>query len=439
MNKIEEGMQAVGEMHPVVPLTGTDQAEEKFNALNIFKNPDTGEEMIPKMPESKEPELIEEGVYGTVMLLVVATALIYTGVTTKNTKRKIKEIEKFYSSHNTDFIPLDKCRDELFEIDPIKLKSTGGKINGSILKSSTFEELSKYKGKKVTGNFNQNDSEYHELWFKDNLICAYILFKEIDQVEGYENEPEPEDVEILYSAYIGLRPEYRKYHEYQRAYILNAFIGDPQSSELIDNLYKKIKNGTIVEAAEDRINTLLKETGMTVDLFQEDGEEDYIFFEAREEESSGEKDAKIDEDIKPVVDTLNKKGYKTKYSCSGHPSMRVKDDVYDDGVKNGKLYSSARIVFDKVYNLPNVPKYWAKKIFDNNEGMGIYVKPPTFSTEKGMPKKQFNDWKAKYMYRLKQWVEQLPDASDVKEDENKHLTLEHVVDDFALDVLLSED
>lgn len=421
MDKMEEGMQAVGEMHPVTPLTGSNPIEEKFNALRVFENKEIEEEIAS---ENEDGDLVQESVCGGLMILVVGAGLLYTAAVSKKIKKRMNEIERFYASHNDDFMPLSECKEKVFAVNLKLLQETKRKVQGS-----TLADLSKYKYGQELSKFNETDDIFCELWYKNTLVCVYIVLKE---TEGLEN-----DSEIKYKVYIGLDPQLSKYHEYQVAYIRHMLVGEANSEYLVNALYGKIKNGIIEEAAESRITSLLRETGMNVDLFQESSEE-HIFFEAGEEEKEPQ-DKKIDEDIKPIITALNEKGYKTKYSCSGHPSMRVKDDIYNDGVKNGKLYSSARIVFDKVYDLPNIPKYWTKKVFDNGEGMGIYVKPPTFSTEKGMPKEQFNNWKAKYMYQLKQWVEQLPDADEVKNDKNANLTLEGVLDDMALDVLLTED
>lgn len=141
----------------------------------------------------------------------------------------------------------------------------------------------------------------------------------------------------------------------------------------------------------------------------------------------------IDEDIKDVIKTLNEKGYATKYSCSGHPSGRFKRDVFRDGILHKKLYSTARIVFVKDYDLPSIPKYWEMKVLDEDK-TGIYVKPPTFKIEEGLPTEGFSKWKRKYMDSLRNWVKDLPKQGEKKEEKDAP-TLESVVDDLIIDTL----
>ena len=163
----------------------------------------------------------------------------------------------------------------------------------------------------------------------------------------------------------------------------------------------------------------------------------YIFFESSEQELFLEDGAKIDDDIRPVIQILNKKGYKTKYSCSGHPSARLEKDVYKDGVLNGKLYSTARIVFDGVYNLPNAPTGWTKKNLNfgkKDERVAIYVKAPHFKMVKGIPEQQFKNWKAKYMRNLRSWVDSLPDANDLAKGDTI-VGLESVMEELMIETI----
>jgi hypothetical protein len=130
--------------------------------------------------------------------------------------------------------------------------------------------------------------------------------------------------------------------------------------------------------------------------------------------------ANIDDDMKEVIQTLNSKGYGTVYSCSGHPSARLKSDKLRDGIKYGKVYSTARVVFDKKYDFKDIPKYWEKKDLDDK--IGIYVKGPTYNIVNGMRAQQFEKWKKRYMYNLRQWADNLPakDGSKPSEEEKEN-------------------
>ena len=154
--------------------------------------------------------------------------------------------------------------------------------------------------------------------------------------------------------------------------------------------------------------------------------------------SDSEHNPNIDDDIKPIIKTLNEKGYKTIASCSGHPSARRKDDRFHDGVRYGKLYSSARIVFDKIYDLPNIPDGWQKKVMKKDNRVGIYVTPPRFKIIDGLPEKNYTNWKRRYMRSLETWANDLPKQGEVKKAEDPKLTLESVVDDIIVDTMVGE-
>ena len=139
------------------------------------------------------------------------------------------------------------------------------------------------------------------------------------------------------------------------------------------------------------------------------------------------------EDDPIVFSPLNKKGYKTKYSCSGHPSARFKRDKFRDGVLNKRLYSTARIVFAKDYDFPSIPKGWEMKVLDEDK-VGIYVKPPTFKIMDGLPKEAFYKWKKKYMYALENWVSNLPKFGEQNKTDEKEV-VESTINDLMIDCL----
>lgn len=187
---------------------------------------------------------------------------------------------------------------------------------------------------------------------------------------------------------------------------------------------------------EDPVGEMLTRAGITdvvgkaitesADTFVEDASDEEFFMEA----------ADVDDDLKDTIKILNEKGYKTKYSCSGHPSARLKSDGLRDGIKYGKVYSTARIVFSEVYEFPNVPSGWKRKILNDEKDKqktvtAIYVKSPVFNIMKGLPKEQFSKWKAKYMNSLRTWAKSLPNKKDVKETENKKVAMESVDDIVA--------
>lgn len=118
---------------------------------------------------------------------------------------------------------------------------------------------------------------------------------------------------------------------------------------------------------------------------------------------------KPDDGMMEILDTLNRKGYKTKYSCSGH-KRSFKEDRNDDGVINGKLTSGARIMFMDDYEFPDPPKHWGWKTVDGKDY--LYVISVSHNADKIDADKAFDAWKNKYMASLKRWVDSLPDQAD---------------------------
>lgn len=119
---------------------------------------------------------------------------------------------------------------------------------------------------------------------------------------------------------------------------------------------------------------------------------------------------KPDDGMMDILSTLHNKGYKTKYSCSGHKDSG-KRDRNDDGIVNGKLTSAARIMFGSDYDFPDPPKHWGFKTVDGKDY--LYVLP--YSSDSSDPK-AFDAWKNRYISSLKRWVSALPNAKESKSE-----------------------
>lgn len=111
-----------------------------------------------------------------------------------------------------------------------------------------------------------------------------------------------------------------------------------------------------------------------------------------------------DEGMQPILSKLHDKGYKTKYSCTGHKDSGSKDRN-DDGIVNGKLASAARIMFNGDYDFPDPPKHWGFKTVDGKD----YLYVLQYSND-GKNPDAFDEWKNKYMASLDRWVDSLPNA-----------------------------
>lgn len=137
----------------------------------------------------------------------------------------------------------------------------------------------------------------------------------------------------------------------------------------------------------------------------------FKIYEASSEEIRN--NPKIDDGIKDILVKLNKLGYKTKYSCTGHSPTRLARDGKKDGIYHGKLYTTARINFDKVYNFATMPDNW----YQSNDGdiTSIYVKPCNYDKKDGSVDTAFDNWKKRYMNALNTWVDELPPADKTDE------------------------
>ena len=122
--------------------------------------------------------------------------------------------------------------------------------------------------------------------------------------------------------------------------------------------------------------------------------------------------ANMDDEIKPIVEALEKKGYMVKYASPGHKDLRKKEDAEPDGVYYGKLYSDARIMFDDVYDFGGCPKYWHWRDVDNCSYLDI--SPFSYDEKDGTPDEAFKKWKDNYMNSLKEFVKELKPREKVR-------------------------
>ena len=174
------------------------------------------------------------------------------------------------------------------------------------------------------------------------------------------------------------------------------------TNQLIDESNKKIHYSKIVHKKDlENVSTdkTVVENVEIINKFMEDYGVDIDYI------TEGKKD--IDGDMKPLLQKLHAKGYKTTSSCSGHVNTRIKEDGYRDGVYNGKIYTTARIVFGDKYDLPNAPSLWETR--DAHGKTAIYVKHKSISDSDGGPDRAFDKWKVLYMNSLKKWIDRLPE------------------------------
>jgi len=107
---------------------------------------------------------------------------------------------------------------------------------------------------------------------------------------------------------------------------------------------------------------------------------------------------RIDELILPTVIELNKKGYKTQFSCSGH--------IWDEDGEKDKLYGTY-LVFKNADDLPKPPKSFRYKTVPQDDNIGMYLNDKRINSTDDIEKvyKKLLD----INYELLQWAIDLPE------------------------------
>lgn len=159
-------------------------------------------------------------------------------------------------------------------------------------------------------------------------------------------------------------------------------IGKPMTTEDIIKMISTTDNDTATYESFSKISNI-------TDNFY-----DSLFTEAS---------VKTPEAMKSIVDKLNSKGYEVKYASPGHANTAFKNDVYEDHVINGKLTSTARVIFKNNELNVEAPDLWEFKVLDGCTG--LYVKPYSYSNEsQGTPEEAFNAWQEAYLASLDKWA-----------------------------------
>lgn len=138
----------------------------------------------------------------------------------------------------------------------------------------------------------------------------------------------------------------------------------------------------------------------------------------------------VDKEIAKTISTLNKKGYLTMASCSGHyyiPTMSmqsnidldflkeaesnpkmivesIKEDSFDCWVENQT--TSIYIMFSKKYNFPKLPKGFKLETHENNETIRCTIE--FFLQNIRKSEKEIKNEIKKYNKILEEWANNLP-------------------------------
>lgn len=120
-------------------------------------------------------------------------------------------------------------------------------------------------------------------------------------------------------------------------------------------------------------------------------------------------DPEVNDVIEPIVKKLESKGYNVKYSSPGYDNTRFSNDRDKDGIINGKLVSTAKIVFGRNYRFETTPQGWEWKVLASGD-KALYVKALTYNKKQGTEKEAFEKWQQYYLSTIRDWVVKLPKA-----------------------------
>lgn len=392
---------SVGNMAPVVQpdqvLSKTGEYEyvdDAYNALDLklpkFEQADTSDD--EEFTESDKSDTA-----AAVIGLATAAALMAgcTAVTVKYgimPRKKLKKIEEFYKKTYKDFVPYPG---NSFTMKFYKYKPKLGD-----------KDITQMKGNEVKSRIAKLGTTIKEVKRNGKTIFTYATIGTVNAV-AMDGSSISSSVTLMWK--MNKSTPLAKYEKYYFAKVCQKTgMITLEVKNWIDSEYSKImkSSGNIKES---------------VDLFEES--------------------KKIDDDMLPITKALEAKGYDVKYSCSGHPSARAKNDAKRDGVRYSKLYTTARVVFAKKYDIGSAPKGWSKKTLNaddskyENDCTALYVDEKLFEIEDGTPKNAFYKWKASYMNSLKSWVDELPPVGKEVTKESVDVSLDNLIDDLFTDML----
>lgn len=396
-SELEEA--AVGTMMPVVTpdqvlaKNTAESVDKEFGALRLFSGDD-----------------FEEGVLDNLSLT------IENFISVEKKRKANLEYKEYISIFNKYISIFEKY---MIENDKNFIKFSSLKRSVRKLTKDEAEKITKtkindkYPIKKIYAVIFSTTSA-------DPVLHAVCIERENTEEIGYGISSKFEKFKIYYVDCCNIR--------YFRVPNANKSYWEKTISDITDKREPNFESE--FESAED----ILYNNGLDSVVYEDSKIEERVDYFS-DDEFFGEA-AKIDDDIKDIIKKLNDKGYETLYSCSGHPSARLKSDGKRDGIKDKKLYSTAKIVFAKDYNFPSYPDGWEEKKLDEGN-IGIYVKGPTFRIINGLPVDQFYNWKKKYMHHLEKWVDELPDKDDIgKEEKSDEITesMDEILQDLMIDL-----
>ena len=134
--------------------------------------------------------------------------------------------------------------------------------------------------------------------------------------------------------------------------------------------------------------------------------------------------AKMEDEIKGIVNTFNSKGYTVKYASPGHYNLRKKEDREPDGVYYSKLYTDARVMFTENFSLSKhkAPKHWKWREVEGCDYLD--ADEIRYNEKDGTPNEVFKKFKSEAMTSLREFANSLPKRGESVKEES--MTLESV-------------
>lgn len=356
----------------------------------------------------------------------------------KEKEKEVKEIEKFVKeSVDETFEESDFFIEKDNEVSPEfkRLDETRGKVGTLERKIEDIDEKLKTARKqlKETGERryenkikgltkNKEKLEQKLAEVKKQVKAGEAAQKSEEQIVKGMNDTSDEDKE-------------RKNREKDIKERFNIILASMYTK--MDKMQKTKNEGQKKKLQLEIANLQLKRTALEKELKGLKTESVDEFVEIGWSDEYMTEKADLDPEMKSVVDGLNGKGYKVRYASPGHTRLRKEEDKSKtgrkkgDGIYYGKLYSDARIMFDKKYDLPTAPKYWHWREVEDCSYLDIT--PIPYDEKDGSPDEAFSKWKENYMNSIRNYVKSL------KPNRSKAVT--ESVDTFVnsmMDKLISE-
>lgn len=349
----------------------------------------------------------------SIPLIFLATTVVSLAAFSIKEKMKLKKVLKYYAENNKDCVDFTSLKKKTFTIkslNKIENEDLKNYIRNSLIKDGDSCNISISCW--IKGDINKNS----------DVICGLVNVIDIktDGFSAISASNGNVGTAVHYST--SRKCRYFVHNDYKKhdQYYINAMLFkngavDAKAKMWAEDLYTKYKlDKKEKDVKESVLNSL---SSLSVDLIQEK--------------------ADLDEEMKPIVDKLNEKGYKVKYASPGHKNLRKKEDKEPDGVYEGKLYSDARIMFDKEYNMGEAPEGWKWRTVDGCSYLDIKDKTHDPENDKRTPDEIFSEWKKEYMDSLRKFVDELKPNGSSNDDSSseKESSIEESVDDIISDLM----